>query len=133
VRDSVGGGGGSVGLAAGGLIGSGVGAGLGKLSSDDPSAGAIWGAAAPVAGLGLRLLGNRKAGADLTQLRNLIAQRTPLYQERAAAAGMAPGSGSPNLAKGTRDAIATEVIKQNQEPTRVYIHKPDDPKDWEQP
>jgi hypothetical protein len=43
---------------------------------------------------------------------------------------MQPGAGSPATAKTARDAIATALIKQ-QEPTRVRISKPDDPRDWE--
>jgi hypothetical protein len=60
----------------------------------------------------------------------MIAQRTPLYDYRRSMSGMQPGAGSPATAKTARDAIATALIKQ-QEPTRVRISKPDDPRDWE--
>ena len=114
--NALGGGGGSVGIAAGSMIGGTA----GKYFKDDPEMGAALGLGAPAIGLGLRMIGNRRANAELNQLRNMIAQRTPLYQERAAVAGMMPGPGMPGTAKTARDAVALELLKQTQQP-RIYV------------
>jgi len=65
------------------------------------------------AGLALRMIGNRRANANINEITNMIAQRNPLYQARAARAPMVPGPGSPRTAKAMRDAVALELIKQN--------------------
>jgi hypothetical protein len=112
--NAMGGGGGSVGLAAGGLGGSALGGVAGKYFKDDPETGAAIGLATPAVGLGLRMLGNRRANAEINQLRDLIARRSPLYDYRTMMSGMQPGPGSPRTAKATRDAIALEMLKQQQ-------------------
>ena len=129
--NAMGGGGGSVGIAAGGLAGAGAGAGVNKFFGNDPETGAALGASAPILGAGLRMLGNRRANRELSGLRDMIAQRTPLYDYRRSMSGMQPGAGSPAAAKTTRDAIATAILAQQREPARVRISKPDDPRDWE--
>jgi hypothetical protein len=107
----LGGGGGLGALAATGIAGGGI---AGKYFKDEPDIGMALGVAAPATGLGLRLLANRRANASINELRNMIAQRTPLYQERAVTAGMQPGPGMPRTAKAMRDALALELIKQPQ-------------------
>jgi hypothetical protein len=118
VSNAMGGGGGSVGIAAGGIVGSGTGAAVGKYLSDDPSTGAAFGAATPVVGLGLRMLGNRRAGNEINALRDLIAQRNPLYQHLVATSPMVPGAGSHIAAKGLRDSIANALIQQRDKKER---------------
>jgi hypothetical protein len=108
--NTLGGGGGIAGPIAGGVA---VGA-AGKYFKDDPEMGAALGVGVPATGLLLRAIGNRRANTDLQQLRNMIAQRTPLYQERTAMAGMRPGPGSPFAATSTRNAVALELMKQTQ-------------------
>jgi hypothetical protein len=127
--NTLGGGGGIAGPVASAAFGAGGGA-AGQYFKDDPGTGAAIGAAAPVLGMALRTIGNRRADRELAGLRDMIAQRTPLYDYRRSMSGMQPGAGSPATAKTARDAIATALIKQ-QEPTRVRISKPDDPRDWE--
>jgi hypothetical protein len=116
------GGGGGLGALAATTAG---GAGASHYFKDDPEAGALVGGAAGLTGLGLRLVGNRRAANNIRDLTDLIAQRNPLYRARANAAPIVPGRGSPVLAKAARDAITTEIIKQQQEPVRVYVNAPD--------
>ena len=120
--NTLGGGGGIAGPIAGGVAAGAA----GKYFKDDPEMGTAIGVGVPATGLLLRAIGNRRANADLQNIRNMIAQRTPLYQERAAVAGMGPGPGTPVAAKGTRDALALELMKQTQ-PQRLTI----DTSDWQ--
>ena len=120
--NSLGGGGGIAGPLVGGIALGGA----SKYFKDDPELGAAVGVGAPTLGLALRALGNRRAGGEIAQLQNMIAQRTPLYQYRQMMTGMVPGPGSPTAAKTARDAVALELLKQTQ-PTRVPI----DTTDWQ--
>lgn len=110
----LGGGGGLGALVAGGTIGAG---GIGgSMVKDDPVAGAMLGGAAVGTGLALRAVGNRRAAANMRELRDMIAQRSPLYEYRQMFAGTDPGRGSPATAKATRDMIAAIVAaRQNGE------------------
>ena len=115
----LGGGGGLGALIAGGIGGK-------ALSGEDDGTGIAKGLGVSALGLGLRTIGNRRAAADINRVRDLIAQRNPLYQARAANAPMVPGPGSPRAAKAMRDALALQVIQQTQ-PRRLDI----DTSDWE--
>ena len=106
------GGGGGLGALAAGAVG-------GKYLTDDPSnTGLYTGLATSGAGLGLRLIGNRRAANDIRRLRDTIAQRNPLYTQRAAAAPMVRGGGlSPGSTQTLRDAMTIELLKQQQQGT----------------
>lgn len=106
----LGGGGGLGALGAGGVIGS-VG---GQYFKDNPQAGTAIGIAAPAAGLALRAIGNRRAVRDLRGITDMVAQRSPLYDYRTMRGGTIPGGGSSLAAKTARDAVALEILKQNQ-------------------
>jgi hypothetical protein len=110
----LGGGGGLGALVAGGTIGaSGIG---GSVFKDDPVGGMMAGGAAVGTGLALRMIGNRRANANINEIRDMIARRSPLYEYRQTFAGTDPGRGSPAAAKATRDAIAAIVAaRQNGE------------------
>jgi len=107
-------------LGGGGGIGApiaaaayGTGGGIaGQYFKDDPGTAGAVGLMAPVIGTGLRMIGNRRANTELEQLRNMIAQRTPLYDYHASMSGTVPGAGSPRTAKAVRDALALELLKQ---------------------
>ena len=122
---------GSNALGGGGGIGApiaaaayGTGGGIaGQYFKDDPSTASAVGLMAPVLGTTLRMIGNRRANNEISAMRDLIAQRTPLYDYRASMSGTRPGAGSPNAAKGVRDALALELMK----PRRVDI----DTSDWQ--
>jgi hypothetical protein len=108
--DKVLGGGGGLGALATGVGGGGLASNYFK---DDPGTGAAIGGGAALTGLALRLLGNRRAAGDINRLREMIGQRNPLYQARAARAGTVPGPGSrPAAAKAVRDAITTAIMRQ---------------------
>jgi hypothetical protein len=107
------GGGGGLGALAAGAAGGGV---AGQYFKDDPEAGLAVGLGTSGTGLALRMLGNRRANASINDITNLIAQRNPLYQARAARAGTVPGPGSPRVAKAVRDAVALQLIKQKVAP-----------------
>jgi len=94
------GGGGGVGAVVAGGVG-------GHYLGDNPAAGV----GVTAAGLGLRVLGNRRAARDINELRDLISQRNPLYQQRAANAPLAPPPGGAGVAN-VRDALTTELVKQ---------------------
>ena len=65
------------------------------------------------AGLALRTIGNRRAAANINELRNTIAQRNPLYAQRAANAPMVRGGGlSPGTTQTLRDAMTIELLNQ---------------------
>ena len=108
-------------LGGGGGFGAALVGGLGGLALKDENADPVTSIAKGLGvsgvGLGLRLIGNRRAAADINRMRDLIAQRNPLYLERAARAGMKPGPGSSLAAKAARDAIATALIRRGAQPT----------------
>lgn len=97
-------------------IGAPVVGGAGGYLKDNPVEGALAGGGAAGLGFGLRALGNRRASASIREIRDLIAQRNPLYAQRVARAPMVPGRGSPATAEAIRDAVATAIIKQRQRP-----------------
>jgi hypothetical protein len=103
-------------LGGGGGLGAAVAGGLGghylSGSEDDRASAIAKGVGTVGLGLGLRMIGNRRAAADINRMRDLIAQRNPLYASRAANAPMVPGAGSPRTAKAMRDALALELLKQ---------------------
>jgi hypothetical protein len=106
------------------LAAAGIGGGAaGAYTSDDPR----WISALtlPAAGLLLRSAGNRIALRNVNSLDEMVRQRSPLFTQRAAGAGMTQ-SGQPIAARGVRDAVALELLKQTQ-PTRVPI----DTTDWQ--
>jgi len=92
--------------------GIGGGAALGGYFKDQPVIGALAGPASVGAGLLLRRAGNVRADREIAALRDMVAQRTPLYNYRTMLAGTQPGPGSPATAKALRDAIATGILKQ---------------------
>ena len=70
-------------------------------------------AAVPAAGLGMRMLSNRSARGAIGRAENLIAQRSPLYAQRAANAPMVRGGGlSPGTTQTLRDAMTIELLNQ---------------------
>jgi hypothetical protein len=106
------GGGGGIGIPlAAGIYGT-LGAG-GSFLSGDPTWSGTLGVLAPVAGLGLRHWGNQRAMNEITNLGNMIRQRTPLYQERAATAPMVTPPGGQGTQR-ARDAITLELLRQQQ-------------------
>jgi hypothetical protein len=101
------GGGGGLGAAAATALGAG-----GYIyNSEDAKGGTLGGAAAAGAGLGLRLLANRGANQRMQALQDLVGQRNPLYQNRAARAPLAPPPGGAGVSN-VRDALTTELVKQ---------------------
>lgn len=96
------------------VIGGVLGGTAGQYVQQNPWMGTILGVAAPATGLALRMLGNRRANQDILELSNLIRQRTPLYQERVAAAPMAPPAGGGTAAN-IRDAITYEMLRQQEQ------------------
>lgn len=102
-----GGGGGLGAMAAGGVAGGAA----DKYFRDDPTWGSIAGAGIPAAGLGLRLLGNRRATQQMQGLGNMVRERAPLYQERLATAPLVPPPGGGATAS-ARDALTIELLRQ---------------------
>jgi hypothetical protein len=102
------GGGGGLGAIAAGGVGGGA---VGQYFKDDPTWGSIAGVGVPAAGLGLRLLGNRRATQQMQGLGNMARERAPLYQERLAAAPMVPPPGG-GAAASARDALTIELLRQ---------------------
>jgi len=102
-----GGGGGLGAMAAGGVAGGAA----DKYLRDDPTWGSIAGAGIPAAGLGLRLLGNRRATRQMQELGTMAGSRAPLYRERVATAPLAPPPGG-GTAAGVRDALTLEILRQ---------------------
>ena len=109
-------------LGGGGGLGALVAGGVGGhyLGGPDQENAILKGIGVSGAGLALRAIGNRRAAADINRMRDVIAQRNPLYQDRLATAGMQPGWGSPRTAKAVRDAIALELLKQQMQPEQKY-------------
>jgi hypothetical protein len=97
----------------------------GKYLGGDDSNGLAAGLGTSGAGLALRMIGNRRATADINRIRELISQRNPLYQARVAVNPMVPGPGSPLAAKAVRDAATNAILAQAR--PRVNI----DTTDWE--
>jgi len=104
--DRVMGGGGGIGVT---IAGVGGGAAGGQYL-DNPTWGGTLGVAVPAAGFALRALGNRRALGQVNALNDMVHQRSPLYRERAAAAGLQapPGSG-PETA---RNIMTQALIQQ---------------------
>jgi hypothetical protein len=127
---------GSNALGGGGGIGApiaaaayGTGGGIaGQYFKDEPGTAGAVGLLAPVLGTGLRLIGNRRANNEIQAMRDLIAQRSPLYNFRTSQSGTVPGGGAPTVAKTARDAIALELMKQTQ--PRIYV-SPANSSDWQ--
>jgi hypothetical protein len=120
--DRILGGGGGLGALGAATVGGGTATGYFK---DDPTAGALAGGGAAGVGLLLRTIGNRRAHANINELRDMIARRTPLYNYRTSMAGTQPGPGSPLAAKAVRDAVTNAIIQQNKDLPRVYVNEPD--------
>jgi hypothetical protein len=101
------GGGGGLGALAAGAVG-------GKYLTDDQNNnGLLTGLGTTGAGLALRMIGNRRAANSINDLRNTIAQRNPLYAQRAANAPMVQGGGlSPRTTQTLRDAMTIELLRQ---------------------
>lgn len=118
VDRALGGGGGLGAMAAGGFSGQFA----DRYFGGDRDVGTAIGLGAPAAGMVLRAIGNRRALSNINQLQNTIAQRSPAYEYRTIFAGTQPGPGSaPRAAKATRDAIALEILKQQEQLPRVVI------------
>jgi hypothetical protein len=118
----------SAALGGGGGIGApiaaaayGTGGGVaGQYFKDDPATAGAVGLMAPVIGTGLRMLGNRRANREIQAMRDLIAQRSPLFDYRASMAGTLPGPGQPRTAKAMRDALTLELLKRRQPDQQKY-------------
>jgi hypothetical protein len=115
------GGGGGIGIpVASAAFGAGGGA-AGQYFKDDPSLGTALGVMTPLAGMALRRAGNRRADREINEMRDMIARRTPMYNYRQMNnPGTVPGAGSPRIAKGTRDALALELMKQMRPDQQKY-------------
>jgi len=108
------GGGGGLGAVVAGGVGAAGGGTLGHYFKDDPTWGGVAGVGIPAAGLGLRLLGNRRATQNMANLGDMIRRRTPLYQERAATAPMVPPAGG-GMPASARDAMVVELLRRQQQ------------------
>jgi len=101
----------------------GGGGGLGALAAGvagghylDENNGLAYGLGTSAAGLGLRLYGNRRAAANIDALRDTIAQRSPLYQYRAATSPMVRGGGlSDGSTQTLRDAITLQLLEREKQ------------------
>jgi hypothetical protein len=85
-----------------------TGGAFGTSSYDDPR----W-LGLPLAGLALRSAGNRLALHNVNSIDQMVRQRSPLFIERAANAGTQT-PGAPLTAKTSRDALALELLRQQQ-------------------
>jgi hypothetical protein len=85
IGTGLGGGGGSVGLGAGGIVGGGAGGLASYLAGGDPYAGAIYGATAPLAGIGMRVASNKMALARARDIETMLRARSALAQRQAGA------------------------------------------------
>lgn len=125
--DRIMGGGGGLGALSATAAGI-TGGGAAGYVQENPWVGATLGAGVLPAGLALRAFGNRRAHRQMAELGDLVRQRTPLYQERAAIAPtVGPGkTGSQML----RDAITTGLIDSGfgqvdsveDEPLRITVN-----------
>jgi hypothetical protein len=102
------------GLTALGTAAPAIGAAANAYYKEDPVTGAIVGTTAPLAALALRGAANRGARRDVNALRDLVAERSPLFQQRAANASMVPPAGRGNEI--TRNMLTQEILKQQMEP-----------------
>jgi len=103
------GGGGGLGALAAGAVG-------GKYIGGDDNNGLAYGLATSATGLGLRMLANRRAAGQIDALRDTIAQRSPLYQYRAATSPMVPGGGlSDGSTQTLRDAITLQLLEREKQ------------------
>ena len=120
----MGGGGGLGAVVAGGTAGGAA----SQYLADNPTWGGLAGVAIPAAGLGLRLLGNRRAMQNMNDLGDMIRQRSPLYQERAATAPMVqpPGGGTTASA---RDAMTLELLRLQERGVPRITVTPRDPRE----
>ena len=104
-----GGGGGGLGWTVTSGIMGGAGGAAGHYFKDDPALGTAIGIGIPTFATLATMHGNRRAQAATSAIRDRIAMRNPLFNPNS---GTNPGYGYPNVAKGVRDAIALEVMKQ---------------------
>jgi hypothetical protein len=105
VGNMMGGGGGIAAPLAAGVIGG--------AASNYAGSNPLYGVAIPLAGMALRGASNRSAMNAIERATEQIRQRSPLYQERAAVAGMRPGRGLPDPGTATvRDAVTLEWLRQ---------------------
>jgi hypothetical protein len=104
-------------LGGGGGLGAMVAGGVGGQYLGGDGSGLAQGLGTSAAGLGLRMLGNRRAANDINQLRDMVARRNPLYAQRAATAPLQAPPGGAGVAN-VRDALTTELIKQGYFQTR---------------
>lgn len=105
-----GGGGGGLGFTVtSGIMGT-AGGTAGHYFKDDPALGSALGVGIPLAATLATMHGNRRAQAATDAIRDRIAQRNPLFNPNA---GTVPGYGYPRVAKGTRDAVTLEMLKQD--------------------
>lgn len=92
-----------------------VGAVGGQYFRDNPTEGAVYGAAAPALGFAAKVMGNRRARREMDALGEMVRQRTPLYQERAATAPMAlPGEGAAAQRR-VRNALTEELVRRQEQ------------------
>jgi hypothetical protein len=112
------------------LAAAGVGGGaVGAYTSDDPRW--ISALSLPAIGLGLRMGGNRIALRNANSIDEMVRQRSPLFQQRAATAGMVQ-PGAPAAAEGVRDAATLALMNQTTKPSgRLYVGPNRDASDWE--
>ena len=110
------GGGGGIGTPVVALATGTAGGAAGQYFKDDPAAGAVVGGVLPFVGMGLRGASNRSAANTIRAADELIRQRNPLYEARAAVAPMVPGPSplSGPTTKRLRDAITLELMKQTE-------------------
>lgn len=101
------------GLGIGATAVGGIASGLGtQYVKENPWLSGAAGVAFPAAGLALRMAANRGANQRIGAIRDMVAQRSPLFLEQAATAPLNP------IAQGTaraRNAITQELLRQNLE------------------
>jgi len=115
------GGGGGIGAPIAGLAYGTGGGYAGQYFKDEPGVGAAIGAAAPLLGMGLRGVGNRRADREIADLRDMIARRSPMFDYRQTMnPGTVPGAGTPAAAQAMRDTLALELLKQRQPDQQKY-------------
>jgi hypothetical protein len=75
--------------------------------------------------------GNRIALRNANSIDEMVRQRSPLFQQRAATAGMVQ-PGTPAAAEGVRDAATLALMNQTTKPSgRLYVGPNRDASDWE--
>lgn len=103
---------GGLGMAGLGVAGAGGGSAYGYFK-EDPASGAMITAAPLAAGLAMRMGANRGASRDIGALRDMVANRSPLFRERAVNAPMQPPPGK--AADVIRNYWTGEILKQRME------------------